>query len=137
MAKPVCASTQQFSITLPSISTRRAFFSSNRFFTDHALPANDGWPFFHESGLLSVLRRNSTSLGISPLTLGSAPPSIKFSPDPSSVLLTILNGPGPFHPQMACASAPASWQSATVESMIAVRALLSATPRRRLPVGLP
>ena len=37
MTKPVCASTQQFSKTLPSIRTRCAFFSSKRFLTDQRM----------------------------------------------------------------------------------------------------
>ena len=37
MAKPFCALTQLFSKTLPSTSTRRAFFSSKMFFTDQGI----------------------------------------------------------------------------------------------------
>ncbi len=39
MAKPFCAAAQLFSNRFPSTSTRRAFFSSNRFLTDHGVPS--------------------------------------------------------------------------------------------------
>ena len=39
MPVPFCAWTQLFSNRLPSISTRRAFFSSKRFFTAQGMPA--------------------------------------------------------------------------------------------------
>src|ERR1051326_4550478 len=38
MAEPACAPTHLFSKPLPSIVTRRALFSSNRFFTDQCRP---------------------------------------------------------------------------------------------------
>src|SRR6478672_6002190 len=38
MAKPGCAATQLYSSRLFSTRTRRAFFSSNRFLTDHFEP---------------------------------------------------------------------------------------------------
>jgi methyl-accepting chemotaxis protein len=39
MAKPACAACQLFSNTFPSIVTRRAIFSSKRFFTYHREPS--------------------------------------------------------------------------------------------------
>jgi hypothetical protein len=38
-AKPTCPIPQLCSSRFPSISTRRAFFSSSRFFTVHGVPA--------------------------------------------------------------------------------------------------
>src|SRR6185369_3174139 len=51
IAKPTCASAQQFSKKFPSTVTRRAFFVSNRFFTVQCLPAYFGSSFFQVSGL--------------------------------------------------------------------------------------
>ena len=72
-----------------------------------------------------------------PWIVGSAPPNSTFSPAPSSRLLTILNGPGPFHPAIACESAPTSWMFEMYESTTAWRTPLRATPRRAFPVALP
>src|SRR5262249_41634913 len=44
IAYPVWSAIQRFSKTLPSISTSCAFFSSNRFFTDHRVPFVGGVP---------------------------------------------------------------------------------------------
>src|SRR3954469_24363021 len=71
-AKPPCPEAQLFSIVLPSISTRSAFFNSIRFFTDQE---DD----IHASGLLIKLRRmvmlDGTRFGMP----GSAPPNMMFS----------------------------------------------------------
>ena len=80
IAKPLWAWAQARSKRLPSISTRRAFFSSNRFLTAHAAPANSGSPIFQASGLAKWLRRISMSDGTRSAMAGSAPPNITFSP---------------------------------------------------------
>src|SRR2546429_5861672 len=61
-ANPSCASTQLFSNTLPSTSTRCAFLTSNRFFTVHT-PR-------HANGLKKPLWRISQSEGIKPSSPG-------------------------------------------------------------------
>ena len=44
---------------------------------------------------------------------GSPPLNMIFSPEASRWLFTILNGPGPLVPRMACESNPATWISET------------------------
>src|SRR5262245_51431273 len=83
IANPFWLSAQLYSKTFDSISTRCAFFNSKRFFTDHRIPAYEGWPSFHLRGFATWLRRNSTSDGIRFWMRGSAPPRMKFSPAPS------------------------------------------------------
>src|SRR5262245_17599867 len=83
IAKPFWLAAQLYSKTFDSISARCAFFNSRRFFTDHLIPAYEGWPSFHFRGFATLLRRNSTSDGTRPWMGESAPPSMKFSPAPS------------------------------------------------------
>ena len=65
-AKPFWESRQLPSSRLPSMSTRRAFFSSSRFFTDHVLPSYPGSPAFHARGFARWFRRISMSEGRDP-----------------------------------------------------------------------
>ena len=58
IAKPDCPPAQLFSIRLPSIWTKRAFFSSSRFFTTHV-------PERQDNGRVMWLRRMTMSLGTS------------------------------------------------------------------------
>src|SRR6185295_8305705 len=74
MANPFWSCRQLYSRRLPSASTRRAFFSSKRFLTDHGLPPYVGCPIFQDSGLKKWLRRISISEGTRSGIDGSAPP---------------------------------------------------------------
>ena len=80
IAKPFCACGQLCSNRLPSTSTRRAFFSSKRFFTVHAVPSNAGCSLLQRSGLAKWLRVDSMSAGTRSWIDGSAPPNMTFSP---------------------------------------------------------
>ena len=73
IAYPACAPLQLNCMMLWRTTTRRAFFSSNRFFTVHVVPRHDG--FF-------VRKLSSTvmSLGTTPAMLLAAPPNMMFSP---------------------------------------------------------
>ncbi len=77
---PFCAIGQFCSMTLPSMRARLAILSSSRFLTDQAVPLYRGSPAFHARGLMKLLYRISMSEGIRPLTAGSAPPNMTFSP---------------------------------------------------------
>src|SRR6266850_4217848 len=65
--KAAFQSIQQFCKTLPSISTRRAFFNSKRFLIVQCCPANVGSPTRQEYGFSSRLPRISTSATTVPL----------------------------------------------------------------------
>src|ERR1041384_6180312 len=101
------------------------------------MPAYSGSAGFPEKGFAPEFRRNSTSDGTRSGTRGSAPPNIKFSPAASKKLLTILKGPGPFHPAIAWVSKPTPWHADILESITADDALLRATPRDTSPVEFP
>src|ERR1041384_7116426 len=101
------------------------------------MPAYSGSAGFHETRLAQELRRKSTPHGKRTGPRGSPPPNIKFSPAASKKLLTILKGPGPFHPAIAWVSKPTPWHADILESITADDALLRATPRDTSPVEFP
>src|SRR5206468_7798491 len=79
--------TQLFSNTLPSTTTSFAFFSSKRFLMRHvrpdAAPACVDVSFVQATGLKKWLPRTVILLGTRSAMLGSPPPTIMFSPEPS------------------------------------------------------
>src|SRR5205809_379502 len=62
-------------------------------------------------------------------TDGGAPPNMMFSPVASRWLLMIWYGPGPFQPQIACASYHALLKSDIQELVMFVSREFRATPR--------
>jgi hypothetical protein len=92
-----------FSNTLPSTSTRFAFLSSKRFLTTHRVRAAERLVEVVATDL--DVRRDEAAM------VGSPPPNMMFSPEPSRKLFTILNGPGPFQPMIACDSPSDEWHS--------------------------
>ena len=111
IANPFCACGQLYSSKLPSTRTRRAFLSSKRFLTAHSTPSNEGSSFFQRNGFAMWFRTTSMSAGTRPGIDGSPPPNMMFSPEASRKLPAILKGPGPFHPEIAWASAVRSLKS--------------------------
>ena len=74
---------QLSSKTLPSISTRRAFFSSKRFLTTQGVRAYVGSPMRHDSGRAKRFPRISMSDATRFGIVGSAPPNMTPIPAPS------------------------------------------------------
>ena len=127
-AKPAWASAHVFSMTLPSMSMRRACLDSIRFFDlPHALPRRRPHDVVAADG--DVGRRDV-------LHVMPPPPNMITSWPASRWLFWMRKGPGPFQPTIACESQSLLWQSPSHESTTAVVPLLSMHASLELARGI-